>query len=125
MSAPKKLRGPKGRVAYAIGLAGKIRSVHFIKPRLFSWAVDDGRRIVPVAVIPASSAKAARDIVKAHNYSDPGVGALARSCEALKGCKNRRELNATISFIVDYFITHPSKELPAHLNPNALGLKGR
>ena len=68
-----------------------------------------------LAVIPCSTRKQARALVRLHNFTDPGVRALAGACEALNGCKNRRELNATISFIVDRFITHPAKELPPHL----------
>jgi len=50
---------------------------------------------------------------------DRDIKALKGAARALNGCTSRRTLNAALSFLVDYYITHPSPQLPAHLNPNA------
>jgi hypothetical protein len=48
---------------------------------------------------------------------DPDVLALKRAVKALRGSTSRRMVAASLAFLLDYFLDHPSKSLPEHLRP--------
>lgn len=50
---------------------------------------------------------------------DPDISALKACARALNKCTSRRTVAATLEFLTDYYLRHPSKELPAHLQPHA------
>lgn len=47
----------------------------------------------------------------------PDISALKNSAHYLKKSTSRRTLKANLDFLWDYFLGHPSKELPRHLKP--------
>lgn len=103
MISPKKLRGPKGRVMY--GTLYRNPHNRGILTPIYHGKIPELDQI-PVAVIPASSAKAARQIVKLH----------ARSEEEL------------INAVIDGWCESSSlakMEIKARAVLAALGLKGR
>jgi hypothetical protein len=46
---------------------------------------------------------------------NPDVQAMKRCVVALNGCSCRRSLVAAIDFLYDYYVSHPSRDVPAHL----------
>ena len=54
---------------------------------------------------------------------DPDVLALKRCVKALHRCTSHRTLMAALTYLVDYFDTHPSRELPERLRRAGLAPK--
>jgi hypothetical protein len=52
--------------------------------------------------------------------NDPDVLALKRSIRALDGCTSRRMVKATLDYLNDRYIYHPSRLLPEHLRPEMI-----
>lgn len=48
---------------------------------------------------------------------DPNISALKGAGKALNKCTSRRALVATLEFLWDFYIGHPSKGLPKRLKP--------
>jgi hypothetical protein len=48
---------------------------------------------------------------------DPDISALKNAARYLKKSTSRRMVKANLEFLWDYFLGHPSKELPKHLRP--------
>lgn len=46
---------------------------------------------------------------------DPDIKAIEGCCRALDKCTSHQMLKATIAFITDKYLAHPSKDLPKHL----------
>jgi hypothetical protein len=46
---------------------------------------------------------------------DPDVLALKRAVRALNGCTSRRMLKATLDYLTDRYVAHPTDSLPKHL----------
>ena len=51
---------------------------------------------------------------------DPDVLALKRAVKALNGCTSRRVLAASLEYLQDRYLQHPSPYLPDHLKPPAV-----
>ena len=48
---------------------------------------------------------------------DPDVLALKRAVRALNGCTSNEMARATLDFLRDRYLDHPSPRLPDHLKP--------
>ena len=48
---------------------------------------------------------------------DRDVLALKRALKALNQSTDRNALVASLNFICDYYVWHPSREIPTHLSP--------
>jgi hypothetical protein len=46
---------------------------------------------------------------------DPNIICLRAACKALEKSTSRKMLRANLEFLLDRYIFHPSKQLPAHL----------
>lgn len=78
-------------------------------------SVDDERKETDWAEYMANRLNAHLRAVQPTVYTDPDINALAKSIEALNGSTSRHMLVTNFGFLKDYFIDHPSRELPAHL----------
>jgi hypothetical protein len=52
---------------------------------------------------------------RSHKKMDQDIKALSQSVKGLSKSSTRRMLLANLNFLMDYFIYHPSKEIPRHL----------
>ncbi len=52
---------------------------------------------------------------------DPDVKALKAAVRALNQCRSSNMVRATLDFLWDRYLIHPSSELPARLHPDYVG----